>query len=388
MSYTRQLYDAMRNIGHRLRPGYKGMSEEFMAKQMKRDGIDPDQAERNAKQDYRRGIIRDLVRVGVFGYVLQLAWNLGAYLPYLLFGKDSDEKGEMWDDVLSHSMFGSVEGLTGGDAISAALNQMHKGEMSLRGVAKDMPAVSDLEAIYDKFGRDNMEAMNDVINLCVQSGIGANPQSLTDAVVAIMDWSEGDMWTAKEISLCMMRILNCPQSQLDKIYFDEIGMTGEEISSIPKDKLPGVIAERYARYKVRRNAPLTGWAYSEEGREKAMDRQRDKARKAIDKRVFSHFDTERTRELLKEAEETAAQLKKIRRLKDRDEDKYDEMMSEIEDTPAYERYEAVREYDNDFKELYKDFQNAKTSQEADSIVKLMVQARDRLLMEVDSVKAQ
>lgn len=35
MSYTRQLYDSMRNIGRRLTPGYKALSEEFMAKQMR-----------------------------------------------------------------------------------------------------------------------------------------------------------------------------------------------------------------------------------------------------------------------------------------------------------------------------------------------------------------
>ncbi len=389
MSYTRQLYDAMRNLSRvGFKKGYKDLSVEFMTKQMVRDGIDPDKATENAKREYRRGIYRDIARVGIFGWAMQFVWNMFGYIPYFIFGKDDQTKEEFWDDVWSHTMFGSIEGLTGGDAISAALNQIHKGEMSLRGVAKEMPAVSDLEAIYDKFGRDNTEAMNDVINLCVQSGLGFNPQTLTDAVVAIMDWSEGDMWTAREISLCMMRILNCPQSQLDKLYFDEIGMSGEEISSIPKDKLPEVIAERLARYKVKRNAPLTGFVRTEEDKEQALEKQRTKARKAIKKRVSSHLDTERTKELLKEAEETAAQLKKIRRLKDRDEDRYDELMDELEDSPAYERYEAVREYNNDFKDLYKDFQNAKTPQEADSIVKLMVQARDRLLMETDSIKAQ
>lgn len=63
-------------------------------------------------------------------------------------------------------------------------------------------------------------------------------------------------------------------------------------------------------------------------------------------------------------------------------------MEEMEDSPAYERYEAVREYNNDFKDLYKDFQNAKTSQEADSIMRLMVEARDRMLEDIERVESE
>ena len=385
MSYTRQLYDAMRNIGHRLRPGYKGISLEFMTKQMRRDGIDPDKADENAKQEYRRGLIRDIVRIGIFGYALQLAWNLGAYLPYLLFGKNADEKDKMWDDVLSHSMFGSVEGLTGGDAISTVLNQMHKGEMSLRGVAKDMPAVSDLEAIYDKFGRDNTEAMNDVINLCVQSGFGFNPQTLTDAVVAIIDWSDGDMWTAREITLLVARILNCPQSQLDEIYFDEIGMSGEEIAEIPRDKIPEVIAERYAEYKLHRNAPLTGWAYDDEGRKKAMEKSRKKAKKTMKERMTSSLATERTRELLDSFDEVSDRQKELTRLKKTDREAYRTGMKELRESTNMIRHNRVKRYNHDIKRLTEKWLNAQTPQEADSIARVMLNARERLLIDVDSV---
>ena len=388
MSYTRQLYDAMRNIGHRLKPGYKGMSLEFMAKQMRRDGIDPDKADENAKQEYRRGLIRDIVRIGIFGYALQLAWNLGAYLPYLLFGKNADEKDKMWDDVLNHSMFGSVEGLTGGDAISAALNQMHKGEMSLRGVAKDMPAVSDLEAIYDKFGRDNTEAMNDVINLCVQSGFGFNPQTLTDAVVAIIDWSDGDMWTAREITLLVARILNCPQSQLDEIYFDEIGMSGEEIAEIPRDKIPEEIAERYAEYKLNRNVALTGWAYDEEGRKKAMDKQRKRAKKAMKERMTTTAANQRTRELLEGFDEVSEKEKELNRLKKTDRPAYREGMKELRESTNMIRHNRVKRYNHDIKRLTEKWLNAQTPQEADSIARAILNARERLLIDVDSIEAQ
>ena len=384
MSYTRQLYDAMRNIGHRLTPGYKGLTEEFMAKQMRRDGIDPDQADRNAKQEYRRGLIRDLVRVGIFGYALQMAWNLGAYLPYLIFGKNDEDKDEMWDDVLNHSMFGSVEGLTGGDAISAALNQMYKGEMSLREVAKDMPAVSDLEAIYDKFGRDNTEAMNDVINLLVQSGLGFNPQSLTDAAVAVMDYCGEDAQTSRECALLISRIINCPQSQIDKIYFDEIDATGEEAATMT----PEEIAERYAEYKLNRNAALTGWAYDEEGRKKAMDKQRKKAESKMKERLTGRLATERTRELLEGFDEVSEKEKELDRLKKRDREAYRRGRKELREGTNMRRHNRVKRYNHDIKRLTEKWMNAKTPQEADSIARAMLNARERMLIDVDSIEAQ
>ena len=63
MSYTRQEFDAFRNIGHRLTPGYKRRTEEFMAKQMERDGIEAEQAAKNAKREYRNSWMRDLARL-------------------------------------------------------------------------------------------------------------------------------------------------------------------------------------------------------------------------------------------------------------------------------------------------------------------------------------
>lgn len=63
MSYTRQEFDAFRNIGHRLAPGYKRRTEEFMTKQMERDGIEAGLAAKNAKNEYRNSWMRDLTRL-------------------------------------------------------------------------------------------------------------------------------------------------------------------------------------------------------------------------------------------------------------------------------------------------------------------------------------
>ncbi len=384
MSYNRQLHDALRNIGHRLRPGFKGVTVEFMTKQMVRDGIDPDKAEQNAKQEYRRGIIRDLVRIGVFGCALQLAWNLGAYLPYLIFGKNAEEKDKMWDDVLNHTMFGSIEGLTGGDVMSAAGEMWMNGEGNPEQLTKDMPLASDVASILRKMDKDYVSAMNDVINLLVQSGLGFNPQSLTDAAVAVMDYCGEDAQTSRECALLISRIINCPQSQIDKIYFDEIDATGEEATTMT----PEEIAERYAEYKLHRNAPLTGWANDEEGRKKAMEKNRKKARKTMKERMTSSLATERTHELLDSFDEVSDRQKELNRLKKTDRDAYRTGMKELRENTNMIRHNRVKRYNHDIKRLTEKWLNAQTPQEADSIARAMLNARERLLIDVDSIEAQ
>ena len=131
--------------------------------------------------------------------------------------------------------------------------------------------------------------MNDVINLLAQTTLAANPQSLTDGVVAIMDYCGDDPKTSRECALLIMRIMNCPQSQIDKVYFDELGVTASEAQKMT----PAEIAERYARYKVYRSAPLTGWAYTEEERRSAMERYSKGAIKRAKEKLKANLENRR-----------------------------------------------------------------------------------------------
>lgn len=385
MSYTRQLYDSIRNLGRRITPGYKGMSEEFMAKQMRRDGIDPDQADRNAKREYRRGIIRDIVRVGVFGYILQLAWNLGAYLPYLILGDDEEEKDKMMDDVFTHSKFGSIEGLTGGDVMSAAGNMWLTGEGNPAYLTKDMPLASDVLTILKKMDKDQVSAMNDVINLCVQSGIGVNPQSLTDAVTAVIDYCGDDAETSRECALLMARVFNCPQSQIDKIYFDELDASARAASKMT----PSEIAERYARYKVRRGAPLTGWAYGSEQREKLMEKYRDRSNTLAKERLSRETDnvvSPNMATMLKEFNQTEERVSEINKVKSKDEDKYYEMLDELEATPEYDRYLIIKDYKREVDALTKEWLRATTPAARDSCAQAIITLKREMVSQLQQAQ--
>lgn len=385
MSYTRQLYDALRNLKHRFEPGYKGLTEEYLAKQMRRDGIDPDKADQNAKSEYRRSLMRDIVRVGVFGYLLQFAWNLGAYLPYLLLGDDKDEKSDMWHDIFCHTMFGSIEGLTGGDVMSAVGNGFAKGEgLNLFSASKDMPLSSDLQNIVNKWNKDKVAAMNDVTNLMVQSGIGVNPQSLTDAVVAIMDYCGDDANTSRECALLITRIINCPQSQIDKIYFDELNATAAEAQGMT----PAEIAERYARYKMHRGAPLTGLAYTDEARDSVMTAQQNRVLTKAKEKLNSRMETEETKQLLSDYDAVAKQETALSKIKKTDRAAYREGMKQLRQSNDMRQHMRLKRYKHDMNELTSKYLRCKSAEERDSIVSTMFSTRTKMLEDIDRLKQQ
>ena len=385
MAYTRMLYNALRNLKHRFEPGYKGLSEEFMAKQMRRDGIDPDKADRNAKSEYRRALLHDMVTVGVFGYLLQLAWNLGAYLPYLLLGDDKDEKSDMWDDAFKHSFFGSIEGLTGGDVMSAIGNDLiHDKGLNPFTASKDMPLSSDLQNIVNKWNKDKVAAMNDVTNLMVQSGIGVNPQSLTDAVVAIMDYCGDDANTSRECALLITRIINCPQSQIDKIYFDELNATAAEAQGMT----PAEIAERYARYKMHRGAPLTGWAYTDEARDSVMTAQQNRVLTKAKEKLNSRMETEETKQLLSDYDAVAKQETALSKIKKTDRAAYREGMKQLRQSNDMRQHMRLKRYKHDMNELTSKYLRCKSAEERDSIVSTMFSTRAKMLEDIDRLKQQ
>ena len=385
MSYTRQLYDALRNLKHRFEPGYKGLTEEYLAKQMRRDGIDPDKADQNAKSEYRRSLMRDIVRVGVFGYLLQFAWNLGAYLPYLLLGDDKDEKSDMWHDIFCHTMFGSIEGLTGGDVMSAVGNGFAKGEgLNLFSASKDMPLSSDLQNIVNKWNKDKVAAMNDVTNLMVQSSIGVNPQSLTDAVVAIMDYCGDDANTSRECALLITRIINCPQSQIDKIYFDELNATAAEAQGMT----PAEIAERYARYKMHRCAPLTGWAYTDEARDSVMTAQQNRVLTKAKEKLNSRMETEETKQLLSDYDAVAKQETALSKIKKTDRAAYREGMKQLRQSNDMRQHMRLKRYKHDINELTSKYLRCKSAEERDSIVSTMFSTRAKMLEDIGRLKQQ
>ena len=385
ISYTRMTYNALRNTLRRFKPGYRGMSEEFMAKQMERDGIDPNKASEYAKREYRLSVIRDFVTVGVFAYILPFVWNLTAYTPYLLFGDDDDKKKDMWSDIFTHTMFGSVEGLALGDMYSATLNSLYRSmfhgeDFNANSFTKDLPFVSDINTMVKDFQTKEWGVgLTDVINIMIQSGIGINPQTLTDAVVAIYDYCGADEKTPIECALLIMRIMNCPQSQMDKIYFDELDMTGAEAKQLK----PAEIAKRYAEYKAMREAPIR-ILIPDDGSAKA--RNFSNAEKRAKEDVNAKLQTEETKQLLNEYKETAKKLDEIGKLKDEDEDAYIKQMQNIKKSDEYKRYKIVGKFKAKSNKFIKIMLNSENPEERKAAFKQLQEFRDSLIKSVNEIQ--
>ncbi|MBQ5506024.1 MAG: hypothetical protein IIT85_02635, partial [Prevotella sp.] len=310
MSYQRQLHNALRNFKHNLNPFNYRERIEFMKKQYVRDGIDEAKAEENAKSKFNRQMLKDAVAVATFGYLVQFLWNLGTHALYLLIGGDDDDKEKTIDEVVKHTTFGSLEGLTGGDLMSQFGGMLLGNEGKVDYLKKEMPAVTELfNVLNEAWKGDTAEAINDVIGLAIQAGIGVNPQSITDGVLGIMDVCGDDPALAHEAMICVWRILQVPQSQIDKLYFDEVGLSGEKVSNYT----PQQLAQRYAQFKVRRGRLLAPWAWNDREKERKLI---DKANKTIKERVQHGNDGEiseafeRAKEIYDEVKPTMSKANK------------------------------------------------------------------------------
>ena len=284
MSYTRQVFDSVRNLKRNLAPGKHAEQIEYMTKQTLREWqIDPDnatdqertKAKERANRRYSRSLMRDALRLLTYGFVLPGLWSLGGYWLYMLLGNDEEEKQQVKDDIYARLSTAPFEGLTGGDVLSNVASGYLNGTWNENTMTKDMPLSADITQIAKKLFKEDKTAdgINDIFNLCIQSGFGFNPATIENAVLGIMDACGNDVQLANEATIVAARILNCPESQVKKLYFDEIGMSGEEASKLS----PAEIAERYARMQIKLGRPIMPWLWNDEA--------------AIDKRMNGRYGT-------------------------------------------------------------------------------------------------
>lgn len=263
----RELVDALRNTRDRMQKGYKAQSLEYMTKQMMRDGLTPSQADRAATRIYRNSAFKDAARIATFGFAMQFLWNLGNNAVYLLFGDDDEEKKEMIKDAAIKGAFGSAEGLSFGNLVPEMVGKIASGDLKSFSPSFT-PAGSDVANLWNELQRDAVAGASDLINILFQAGFGANPQTLIDAALAIYDAAEGDLEMSTEIGVALLRIMNAPQSNIDKLIMDEIDFTIDEGLDMTIEEF----ANRYADYKRKRNAPYTSFLYSNEGEKKQEEK--------------------------------------------------------------------------------------------------------------------
>lgn len=314
MAYTRQFYDSARHMKNYLTPGYKAQSIAFMAKQHERNGLPPSMAAAAAKRDYRKSVQRDCVRVMVYGYLLQFLWSAGAYGLYTLFGDDEEKRKAYLKDAAIHGVCGSVEGLTGGDVWSAAGNVFLQSGADPKELGnynlwkKQLPVVADAEKMVGHLGHDWRLAANDCINLLSQAVVGINPQSIEDVVAAAMDFAHGDGDRAREYTMLVAKVLNCPRSQVDEIYFDELNATATEAMTMTPEEL----IKRYAMEKAMRGAGPMSALYDDISQSYTAQRAAKDATARVKEHMQSEWsdDVNETFQRAKEASQDYNRLKR------------------------------------------------------------------------------
>ena len=260
MAYTRRVANAVAELRRLSSSSYRAQLRDRMAGMMQEEGLTEAQAQRAAKREVQRAAVKNMAEISCFGLLLQAAWNMGPYMAYMLLGKDDDEKKAMVRDALLHSVAGSVEGLAFGNVWSDLFELgAVKGESAKDYEFNLLPLQSDARNAMKLWDYDMVRGVNDLVNLVVQAKVGANPQTLTDVAVALYDACKGDLGLAREAAIFGLRLINAPQSAIDKVYLDEIGMLGKDAKKLDYETL----CKRYDNYRLYRQAPLTGILYGD-----------------------------------------------------------------------------------------------------------------------------
>lgn len=258
MSYLRQSIQSKRELANMVKS--KVIQIEFETKKAMREGLTPEQAKARAERKFKRNWVRNLFKSTTFDYILPALWTFGlSGIWYCIFGDDDDKKKQYADDSIKRGMLGGLEGFTFGGTVPDFIYGLATGEKPQLD-EETSPAMGLITEVVNLYSNGKTErAANEMINTMIALGTGVNPQVLEDGVVAGMDFFGQDEKSARDWALLFMRVIQVPQSQMDQVYFDELGMDAREAQRMS----PAQLAERYATYKARRSNFATVWAMND-----------------------------------------------------------------------------------------------------------------------------
>ena len=271
--YNRKMATAIANLKKKMKKGFKQESIEYMIKQLMRDGLNEEQAKKFAKSTYRRSVARDAADVALYGFFLNYVWVLGPSLIYILGGDDDEKKKELHTEALIDGAMGGPGNLPAGETLTGAIKAIAEGDVSNFKLPQAV-AMQDMETIADLMQTDPVRAAGEVLNILVAMGVGVNPQTFTDMFVALADTE--DWGDPREIAMLVLRLINAPNSKLELLEADEaMENYGANIEEITRE---------FAEYQKSKRAPLSGWLYSDESEQKAIERYEERFKKILDER--------------------------------------------------------------------------------------------------------
>lgn len=391
-AYTRETHNSARNL-KRIFSGE--VSEDYVAKQILRT-IHPNaedywsdaewaKARAEAKREIRSAKVKNGVNLVMFGWILPWLWRIGGTSVLLALTGDNEERAKQLIDATKQSVFAPMEGLTYGDVFEGGINKvLGYTEQSWSQQGRENPMISDMKQMLNELDYDWVQATNDVLNILGGMTTGVNPQTFTDWAVAIMDFCGDDAKTSRECALLAARLLNCPQSQLDKVYLEELDMTAAEA----KGMTPAEVAERYARYKMMREAPLIGWMRSAEKSDSISAKKQNKVFTIAKEKLNSRMETEETKQLLSDYDAVAKQKTALSKIKKKDRAAYREGMKQLRQSNDMRQHMRLKRYKHDMNELTLKYLRCKSAEERDSIVSTMFSTRAKMLEDIGRMNQQ
>ena len=271
-AYNRKFAQAIANLTRR-RKGDKSEMIEFRAKELVRDGLGAEEAKRLATKEYNKSILRDSANVALFGFGLQLLWEFGGMLIYLLGGDDDEEKKELLAEAMVRALASPINAMPLGQlATNAATAAILDDWKKMR--IPQLVAVSDMQNIANLMEYDAVRGATELLNMFVAAGVGVDPKTFTDVYAAVADVED---LSPEELGLFALRIINAPQSQLEKLTVDKaIAESGKEMLDITR---------RYVEYRKKKMTPITQFLYTEEKEAKAEKRSVKRFNKMVEERM-------------------------------------------------------------------------------------------------------
>lgn len=307
MGYGRQLAEGLKAMRNGVSAEWRATAREKVAKKLERDGIDSAMAAKVADRLANREAMRGLALAAMFGSIAPFVWSLGQqYLGYKMAGGDDDEQeGKMLGQASTHLASGWLEGIVGGATISSLADfayDYYHGHKKLRDYSLQHDLLSDMaEQIVGKSSGKPADAVYDIVNMIVAMSTGVNPKSIVEPTVGIIDvvqnWG-GDAKLAHEVALGWCRVLNVPQTSLDQVYIDEIGLSAKDAKQLSAEEF----AERWCRYKRRRGA---GWMSALTSAESDAE-QEGKLLKRYERMMDERFESlsdERVEQIMRESDD-------------------------------------------------------------------------------------
>ena len=169
---------------------------------------------------------------------------------------------------------------------------------------------------------------------------------------------------------------------MKQIYFDEIDATGEQASKMT----PAQIAERYARYKLRKDAPFTSSMYSDDTKNDKLSKYKKQVTDEAKTRFEEKAQTEETKRLYEEYDKTAKKVSKIRQLQDTDTEAYQKQMREMVGTAEFKRYRRIGLFKSLTNKLAKQMLRSKSASERKKLHEQLIEQRDKMLNDVKGIE--